>query len=274
MPASPDYQRRPRVYRLGGLYVQHTAREHLLPQLPVSIGLDKIENSLTTKFFPGVFGILGYFPSQLETVLKGIRIKGFCLAAGNWTPHTMRLTEHPTWTNIEHAMAFGRTGDEAHIEAVWKLGQEVWKKNGPPIGRRRRIKEYEKVATNIWTMNQARQYVDRLVGLSRFIEGLNGVPFSGYFSGQSGRLDGDIGVAIAASGQLLHFRKGHHRIMIAKQLGIPKVHVSVEVVHAEWLRESQGLSESELAAIFRVGHKTDTHAIAEAILEYVQNAGA
>ena len=272
--ASPDSRHRPRVYRLGGLYVARMARENVLPQAPVSISLDKIENTLPTRFFPGIFGILGFVPPRLVTVVNDKLIAGFCVAAGNWTPYILRLTEHPTWSYIEHAMAFGWTGDEAHIEAVWKLGREAWKKTGPPRGRFRRISEFEKVATNIWTKKHARQYVDRLVGLSRFIEGLNSVPISGDFSRQFGRLDGDIGVAIAASGQLLHFRNGHHRIMIAKQLGIQKVHVSVEVVHADWLQESQGLTESELAAIFRAGHKPDSDAIAEAILKHIQNAGA
>jgi hypothetical protein len=49
-------------------------------------------------------------------------------------------------------------------------------------------------------------------------------------------VESDIGVAIAASGELLRFGPGKHRTAIAQALGLPSVPVEVRMVHADWLR--------------------------------------
>ena len=47
--------------------------------------------------------------------------------------------------------------------------------------------------------------------------------------------DADIGVAISSTGELFHFRTGHHRLAIAQLLKLPRVKVSVQLVHQNWL---------------------------------------
>lgn len=47
--------------------------------------------------------------------------------------------------------------------------------------------------------------------------------------------DCDIGVAISSTGELFHFRTGHHRLAIAQILNLSSVRVSVQLVHQNWL---------------------------------------
>jgi hypothetical protein len=43
-----------------------------------------------------------------------------------------------------------------------------------------------------------------------------------------------IGIGIAPSGEFFHFRTGHHRLAIAKQIGLKSVLVHVHFVHSKW----------------------------------------
>lgn len=43
-----------------------------------------------------------------------------------------------------------------------------------------------------------------------------------------------IGVSIAPTGEFFHFRTGHHRLAIAKQIGLKSVLVHVHCVHSKW----------------------------------------
>lgn len=45
-----------------------------------------------------------------------------------------------------------------------------------------------------------------------------------------------IGVGVAQDGELFHFRTGHHRLAIAKQIGLKSVLVHVHCVHSDWAR--------------------------------------
>jgi hypothetical protein len=47
-----------------------------------------------------------------------------------------------------------------------------------------------------------------------------------------------IGVAIARDGELFHFRTGHHRLAIARQLGLSSALVQVHCVHSEWANKA------------------------------------
>lgn len=47
-----------------------------------------------------------------------------------------------------------------------------------------------------------------------------------------------IGVCIASSGELFHFRTGHHRLAIAKQIGLKSVLVHVHCVHSTWVENA------------------------------------
>lgn len=59
-----------------------------------------------------------------------------------------------------------------------------------------------------------------------------------------------IGVAIARDGALFHFRTGHHRLAIARQLGLSSALVQVHCVHSEWADKAiRDHDEDELQAI-------------------------
>jgi hypothetical protein len=52
------------------------------------------------------------------------------------------------------------------------------------------------------------------------------------------KIDTDIGVAISRSGELFHFKTGHHRLAIAKLLNLDSVNVKVHLVHDLWSNKS------------------------------------
>ena len=56
--------------------------------------------------------------------------------------------------------------------------------------------------------------------------------------------DSDIGVAISSTGELFHFRTGHHRLAIAQLLNLPTVTVSVQIVHHNWLEKKSIVDSS------------------------------
>jgi hypothetical protein len=56
--------------------------------------------------------------------------------------------------------------------------------------------------------------------------------------------DSDIGVAISSTGELFHFRTGHHRLAIAQLLNLPTVTVSVQIVHQNWLERKSNIDSS------------------------------
>lgn len=69
---------------------------------------------------------------------------------------------------------------------------------------------------------------------------------------QTAKKEGErhIGVAITRDGELFHFRTGHHRLAIAKQLGLSSVYVHVHCVHSEWADMAmRRFGGSELQAI-------------------------
>lgn len=49
--------------------------------------------------------------------------------------------------------------------------------------------------------------------------------------------DRNIGLAITSGGDIVHYRKGHHRLAIAQQLKLARVPVEVLLVSAEFLRK-------------------------------------
>ncbi len=47
-----------------------------------------------------------------------------------------------------------------------------------------------------------------------------------------------IGISIAPSGEIFHFRTGHHRLAIAKQIGLKSVLVHVHCAHSRWVENA------------------------------------
>ena len=60
----------------------------------------------------------------------------------------------------------------------------------------------------------------------------------------------NIGVAIAPTGELYHFRTGHHRLAIAKLLKLDEVTIKIYLVHLLWLEEMKRIyGQNEIRAI-------------------------
>jgi hypothetical protein len=58
----------------------------------------------------------------------------------------------------------------------------------------------------------------------------------GYRGPQEPALGGhEIGVAVGPTGALVKFRYGHHRLCIAQLLGLPRVIVTVDMMHLQWV---------------------------------------
>jgi hypothetical protein len=45
-----------------------------------------------------------------------------------------------------------------------------------------------------------------------------------------------VGIAIDEDGSLLHFRKGHHRFALARELRLGSIPAQILVIHHDWLR--------------------------------------
>jgi len=259
------------IYTFGGLYVSARCRPELFPAGSTVVNPRIVKCSLTTKFYPGIFGVLRHSPSFAAPALKSARIPAFCIASGDWSRQTIKLQDHPTWQYVEHSLAYSRTHDQAYIDAVWRFGREAWRHNGIPLGRHRRIDEFEKVSTNDWTFDHARSYVQRIAGLAGLIQSSNSVPAYSHLSRTSGRVDADIGIAIDRNGEILHFRKGHHRLMIAHQLNVPTIRVSVELVHTNWLCAVMNMRRGTLAAELKSKSAETKTAVKEVISSHLMN---
>lgn len=249
--------------RFGGVYISHRARGTLLPGSPISINVCNIELALSSKFYPGRYAFLGNAPGRLASLFEGKRIISYCVAPGDWAAHTQRLENHRTWTDVAHALSHDQANDDSHLNAVWQRGRES-------IGRYRYIDEFEKIAVQTWDKEHAKKYIDRVVGLARLIRAQNCVPSASELRKRSGRLDDDIGVAIGPCGELLHFRKGHHRIILAKQLGVEKISVKVHVVHARWLQEALGLCARELVFMINEIPKGQGGSLQETVQKHME----
>jgi hypothetical protein len=249
----------------GGLNIGIEDAPLVLPSAPIAVDATQIRSTLTTKFFPA-FEFLARLPRL--GLLIGQRIDRLCIASGNWEAHELRIEDHPTWKYVAHAIAYYRTGDPEHLGAILRIGKDAWK-SGDPLGRLRRVTESRKVATNTWTLDDVKGYTDRVIGLARRIEVTNSVPHPEMLSDESDRSDDNVGVAIDASGNLVHFRTGHHRLMIAQQLGVLKVPVVVRVVHAAWLLERANLRARDLKGMIQARHEDDLRVVRELVGDYV-----
>jgi hypothetical protein len=239
----------------------------VLPSSPITVDATEIRRTLTTKFFPA-FELLARLPPSLA-LLIGKRIDRLCVASGNWEAHELRIEDHPTWKYVAHAVAYDRTGDPEHLNAILRIGKAAWK-SGDLLGRLRRVTESRKVATNTWTLDDVKSYTDRVIGLARRIEVANSVPDSEILSDESNRSDNDIGIAVDASGNLIHFRSGHHRLMIAQQLEILRLPVVVRLVHATWLIEATNLSAAELKRVIWARREDELRRIRAIVGDYIR----
>ena len=239
---------------MSTVYAGGKLRPLLLPAAPFTVATKLISRTLNNDFYPGVYGVMPYIAApialaaklggrkfsvpEIKEFKKGFQLKAFCIAGGNWISQLRRLEDHETWPYISHALAHMRTQDPQHVDAVWKQGLEQ--------GRSRYVEENAKISSEEWERAEAAQYMERIAKLAALIQDRNRLPGSDELARLSGRKDDEVGIAIGRDGELLHFRKGHHRMILAKQLGTALIDVEVHVVHADWLRGLPGISESQI----------------------------
>lgn len=232
--------------------VRQNRRAQLIPAQTFPIVTSEITSLLNGDYYPLadrlVPGIVQRLPlssgngmlSVVTRLLKNYyRIRSYCIAPGNWSLRP--LQEHITWTYVTEALAYAQKADESHLDAIWR--------NGLRSPHSRFIQEDIKVGTPNWTKEEAKQYLDRLVALAQIVGRQGQVPSPHDLHNLSGRKDDDIGAAIGENGAILHFRKGHHRMMLAKQLGVPTVSVAIHVVHSAWLQRLLNIDDREFHAV-------------------------
>ena len=264
------------VKRAAGaaLYVGQSRRAQFIPSEPFIISSDAIALQLDDDCYP----LSGSYLSRICQRLPGggesnniisvavrhlkneFKVKSFCVAPGNWTPHIRPLQQHMTWSYVAEALAYAETGNDIHLDAIWQSGLR-----NPHF---RFIQENVRVSTRNWKREEAAAYLDRLIGLVRIVSANGQIPSPDDLQGRSARADDHIGAAIDQHGKLLHFRKGHHRIALAKQLAIPTVALTVHVVHSEWLRELLNISDLEFRS-FVSQSSSELHRVRTAIRHYV-----
>jgi hypothetical protein len=239
---------------VSAVYAGGKLRPLLLPAAPFTVATKLISRTLNNDFYPGMYGVMPYIAApialavklvgrkfstpELKEFKKGFQLKAFCIAGGDWTSQLRRLEDHETWPYISHALAYTRTQDPQHVDAVWQQGLKQ--------GRSRYVEEDTKIYSEEWERAEAAQYMERIAKLAAVMQDRGRLPWSDELARLSGRKDDEVGIAIGRDGELLHFRKGHHRMILAKQLGTALIDVELHVVHADWLRGLPGISRSRI----------------------------
>jgi hypothetical protein len=171
--------------------------------------------------------IIGHVPDIISIDNRKVKPKYFFVVNGDWDLDSNVLNQHPTDIEMEDLIHSGYEYEKSntHRELIERLENEDPKQHrGGFIDSRRKIDEYCNRYLSI--------YMDMLE--------------NGYVRERlSGEMDAEIGVAVGRDGRILHFRKGHHRLALAKLAALPSVVVSVRFVHPLWLRrcvERHGMS--------------------------------
>ena len=263
---------------MSAVYISRKLHRGLIPAAPLTIATRHVSKTLANDVYPGIYSVyphvavplargarlwgLNYTARQLKDIKKGFQLKALCIAGGNWTHHLRSLQDHETWTYVSLALAQAQTGKPAAIDAIWQHGLKQ--------ARSRYVQESLKVRSEAWTKTEAAQYMERIISLANIIQNGGRVPRSDELAQLSGRADEEVGIAIGADGELLHFRKGHHRMALAKQLGIPRLDIELHLVHSDWLRNLLGVSRRGL--IRMIGqHANEDANVQSAIAQYVES---
>ncbi len=263
---------------MSAVYISRKLHKALIPAAPLTIATRHVSKTLANDVYPGIYSIfphvavplaraaklcgLNYTARQLKDIKKGLQLKALCIAGGNWTHYLSRLQDHGTWTYVSLALAYAETDKPAAIDAIWQHGLKE--------ARSRYVEENVKVRSEAWTKTDAAQYMERIISLANLIQNGGRVPRSDELAQLSGRMDEEVGIAIGADGELLHFRKGHHRIALAKQLEVPQLDVELHLVHSDWLRNLLGVSRRGLIRRIAQVAAEDT-GIRSAIAQYVES---
>ena len=262
---------------MSAVYVSGKSHKSLIPAAPLTIATRHVSRTLINDAYPGIYRVFPYIAGplalgaklcgfnystrQLKDMKKGLQLKAFCVAGGNWTRHLRHLQDHETWFYVSHALAYARTGHPSEIDAFWHHGLKE--------ARSRYVEESLKIRSETWTKADAAQYMERIIKLANVIQNGERLPRSDELAQLSGRRDDEVGIAIGRDGELLHFRKGHHRMALAKQLGILQLDVELHLVHSDWLRNVMGVSRRGLTRMIAQDDAEDT-GIRSAIAQYVE----
>lgn len=65
--------------------------------------------------------------------------------------------------------------------------------------------------------------------------------------------ESEIGIAVGAAGELFRLGPGHHRMSIARQIGLRRVPAELRLFHVRWVREQMRLSKCGPLRAIRIG---------------------
>jgi hypothetical protein len=163
----------------------------------------------------------GHLKLQLQNLTlcggKWVFPRNMFVLPGDWDLHARSVDDHWTFRSMSEVLsaqgAYRRTS--SFNDAVQRLAQY-----GPFKFNGRWIRDLADLET----------YFETYICLARSIEE------RGFKSPAcASASDGHVGVAVTRDGQLMHFRTGHHRLALAKGLGVSVITAKVHVVHQKWL---------------------------------------
>jgi len=193
---------------------------------------------------PDPNSITGYVSKRAASGNKIFRTKFYFIATGSWDIHPDLFDRHET--AIEMKDLLDCNGEFSKSESYKKRIDEM-NAGAPRKHRGIYLDSTEKINAYY----------------TRYLRIIDSMRQHGYKPQKSLRgSDVEIGVAIGRNGELLCIRKGHHRLAIAKSLGLERVAVSVRLIHHEWLykcMEKTGKSPHESIRAGLASMRTSNH---------------
>jgi len=162
----------------------------------------------------------------------------YFIIGGDWDEDSAPVSEDRNFLDIEDLIKFGKEYSKSmsFSRYVDEIIQKIPQKDhlGNRFESRDNVKESFEFYLNLIEKMRREGYIKK--------NHLN-----------DGKDDSDIGVAIGRLGELVHFRKGHHRLAIAKQIGLDRVAVVVQLVHSEWIKNQMRVNKCEESLAIEIG---------------------
>jgi len=150
-----------------------------------------------------------------------VRCPPWYIFPGNWDIHPLSLEQAPTYRRmlwlIEYRDAYRQSPEYAELADEIAANSKSLVRKGVCIPSK---------------ASSLDDYFERYLGLLKLIERSRKIPNHG-----PADVDRHIGVAVGRNGELLLFKKGHHRIALAQMLNCGLIDAKVLGAHPLWLRE-------------------------------------
>lgn len=175
--------------------------------------------------------IRGHVPGEIQVGRTAVKARRFFAVSGDWDLDPEPFDHHRTAVEMRAVVRYGARFRES--EAYARLVQYM-RRGVPRRHSRQWLDSVEKVDA----------YFERYLVLAEHIRA------HGFRSQRElGGSDAEIGVAVGSRGELLRFRKGGHRLALARLLDLDRVVVSVRFVHPEWLRGEMRRGRGAVSAV-------------------------